>query len=131
VRLIRKVCGSSFKINVILKFMVETIETNLITKKSDGTYRIGKTRVSLDSVVHHFKLGATAEEIAQKFPALILAEVYSAIAFYLSNQEEVETYLRSQENEADLVQAEIEVKFRDKTNELRERILSRQVSLKP
>jgi uncharacterized protein (DUF433 family) len=111
--------------------MVETIETNLITKKSDGTYRIGKTRVSLDSVVHHFKLGATAEEIAQKFPALILAEVYSAIAFYLSNQEEVETYLRSQENEADLVQAEIEVKFRDKTNELRERILSRQVSLKP
>lgn len=115
--------------------MIETSETNLLAKTSTGTYRIGRTRVSLDSVVHHFKLGATAEEIAQKFPALTLAEVYSAIGFYLSNRREVEDYLRLQEENADLVQAEIEAKFQNKTNELRERILSRweaqQVSLKP
>jgi hypothetical protein len=36
----------------------------------DGTIRVADSRVSLESVVHHYKLGATAEQIAQKFPAL-------------------------------------------------------------
>ena len=115
--------------------MIETLATNLITKTSEGAYRIGKTRVSLDSVIYHFKLGATAEEIAQKFPALTLAEVYSAIAFYLSNRNEIEAYLRSQETEADVIQMDAEAKSQSKNNELRERILSRwekqQISLKP
>ena len=111
------------------------LATNLIVKTSEGTYLIGKTRVSLDSVIYHFKLGATAEEIAQKFPALTLAEVYSAIAFYLSNRNEIEAYLRSQEDEADVIQMDAETKSQSKNNELRERILSRwekqQISLKP
>jgi hypothetical protein len=45
----------------------------------NGTIVVEGTRVTLDSVVHHFKLGATAEEIAQKFPFLQLADVYAAI----------------------------------------------------
>src|SRR5918912_2758057 len=74
----------------------------------DGTIRIADTRVSLDSVVHHYKLGASPEQIAQKFPALDLADVYAAITYYLNHEETIEEYLRQQEAEGDKVQEKIE-----------------------
>jgi len=104
---------------------LETIQTVQLTKTADGTIRVGKTRIALGSVIHHFRLGATAEEIAQKFPALKLAEVYGVISFFLSRREEVEKYLRWQEAESDAVQAETVSKFQTETEELRERILAR------
>lgn len=114
---------------------LETIQTVRLTETADGTIRVGETRVALESVVHHFRLGATAEEIAQKFPALELAEVYGAISFFLSRREEVEKYLRQQEAEGDQAQAETESKFQTQTEELRERILARwenkRIGLKP
>jgi uncharacterized protein (DUF433 family) len=113
--------------------VLETVQTINLTKTSDGTIRIGKTRVSLESVVHHFSLGATAEEIAQKFPALKLAEVYGAISYFLNNHEKVGEYVLRQEEESDRFQTEIESKFQ--ISELRQRILarreSRQTALKP
>ena len=66
-----------------------------------GTLRITSSRVSLDSVVHHFKLGATAEQIAQCFPSLNLADIYAAIFYYLTHREAIEEYVRQQEAEAD------------------------------
>ncbi len=114
---------------------LEAIQTVQLIKTDDGTIRVGKTRIALESVVHHFQIGATAEEIAQKFPASKLAEVYGVISFFLGNREEVEKYLRRQEAESDEVQAEIESKFLTQTEELRKRILARwengRVSLKP
>ena len=104
---------------------LEAIQTVQLTKTADGTIRVGKTRIALESVVHHFRLGATAEEIAQKFPSLKLAEVYGVISFFLSRREEIEKYLRWQEAEGDAVQAETESKFQTETEELRERILAR------
>ncbi len=115
--------------------MTETIETISLTKTDDGTIRIGKTRVALESLIHHFSLGATAEEIAQKFPALTLAEIYGVISYFLSNAEEVAKYVLQQEAESDSIQIEVENKYQSKTKELRERILARwesgQISLKP
>lgn len=115
--------------------MTETIETISLTKTEDGTIRVGKTRVALESVVHHFSLGATAEEIAQKFPALTLAEIYGVISYFLSNTEEVVKYVLQQEAESDAVQAEVEDKYQGEMKRLRERILARwekrQISLKP
>ncbi len=61
-----------------------------------GTVRVGKTRVTLESVVAEFTGGATAEEIAMGFPTLNLADIYSAIAFYLRHHEEVDTYIANQ-----------------------------------
>lgn len=104
---------------------LEAIQTTNFKKTDDGTIRIGKTRVSLESVVYHFQHGATAEEIQQKFPALTLAEVYSAIAYFLNNRVEVENYLRRQESENDILQTEIEAKYQPQTVELRKRILNR------
>ena len=70
-----------------------------ITKLENGAYRIADTRVSLDSVVYCFQRGDLPETIARKFSALNLAQVYGAIAFYLSNQTEIDEYLRQGEIE--------------------------------
>ena len=54
----------------------ETISTPLVVTE-EGTIRVKGSRVSLDSIIHHFKLGATAEQIVQistraPFPKLSL-----------------------------------------------------------
>ena len=98
----------------------------------DGTIRVADSRVSLDSVVHHYKLGASAEQIAQKFPALDLADVYATITYYLSHEESVEEYLRQQEAKGDEVQKKIESdsQYQTTSAELRMRLLARRVELK-
>jgi uncharacterized protein (DUF433 family) len=57
-------------------------------------YRIGSSRVSLDSVVYSWQQGDSPETIVENFPVLTLEEVYGAIAFYLANQESIDAYLR-------------------------------------
>jgi uncharacterized protein (DUF433 family) len=73
-----------------------------------GVFRIGETRVSLDSVVHAYLQGHSAESIAEQYPALTLVEVYGAIAFYLENREDVDKYLRKQEQLWDRLRAQAE-----------------------
>lgn len=104
---------------------LESVQTINLTKAPDGTVRIGRTRVALESIVRHFSLGATAEEIAQKFPALKLAEIYGAISYFLENQEEVVRYVLQQEAESDELQSELELKFQTANGDLRKRILAR------
>lgn len=87
---------------------LETTQTLPLTLTTEGTIRINGSRVSLDSVVHHYKLGATAEEIAYKFPSLRLVDIYAAITYYLSHQQEIEDYLGQQEAEAEVIQQQIE-----------------------
>ncbi len=59
----------------------------------EGAYRVGGTRVSLDSVVYGFQDGVSPECIQQSFPALTLEQVYGAIAYYLANQVTIDQYL--------------------------------------
>jgi uncharacterized protein (DUF433 family) len=49
----------------------------------EGVARVGGTRVTLDTLVAAFEQGATAEEIAQQYPSLGLADVYAVIGYYL------------------------------------------------
>lgn len=65
----------------------------------EGAYRVGGTRVSLDSVVYGFKGGASPECIQQSFPALTLEQVYGAIAYYLAHQQTIDQYLIEGEKE--------------------------------
>lgn len=104
----------------------ETISVPL-TVTEHGTIRVKGSRVSLDSIVHHFNLGATAEQIAQSFPSLSLGNIYAAIAYYLAHQEAVEEYLKQQEAEADDLrqQMESDPKYQKSIAELRSRVLAR------
>jgi uncharacterized protein (DUF433 family) len=59
----------------------------------DGNFYIAGTRISLDSIVHAFRRGESAETICQNFELLRLEEVYGAIAYYLANQADIDAYL--------------------------------------
>ena len=65
----------------------------------DGSYRIGSTRVSLDSVVYAYLRGASPESIQRSFPSLTLEQVHGSLAFYLSHKLEVDEYLAAGEAE--------------------------------
>jgi uncharacterized protein (DUF433 family) len=68
-----------------------------VRKHPSGVYRVGDTKVSLDSIVYAHLDGGTPEEIVGSFPALTLDDVQGAVAFYLANREHVHEYLKHQE----------------------------------
>jgi uncharacterized protein (DUF433 family) len=90
--------------------MTLTVEAQTIPLKADqdGVMRVGNTRVTLDTVVHAFDQGHTAEEIVSHYPALRLADVYAVIAYYLNNQAEVHAYLQQQEEAIQKIWEKIE-----------------------
>lgn len=67
--------------------------SNQYVEQRDEGYWVAGSRVSLDSIVYAFLDGQSAESIAQSFPVLTLEQVYGAIAFYLANRSEIDTYL--------------------------------------
>jgi uncharacterized protein (DUF433 family) len=102
---------------------LEITQTVPLTLGEDGTIRIKGSRVTLDSVIHAFKQGATAEQIQDSFPSLTLREVYGTIAYYLEHIEQVESYLREQDQAAEETKRFIE--GRQDSSLLRERIRTR------
>jgi uncharacterized protein (DUF433 family) len=89
----------------------------------DSVMRVGGTRVTLDTVVAAFNEGATAEEIAQQYPSLNLADIYAVIGYYLHRREEVESYLAKRREFAKAVRQENEARFNPVG--VRERLLAR------
>lgn len=61
---------------------------------NDGDYFVNGSRILLEAIVLEFLDGRSPETIQQSFPALKLAEVYGAIAFYLDHQPLVTAYLQ-------------------------------------
>ncbi len=90
-----------------------TISTEPIRLQSDedGVIRIGKTRVTLDTVIEAFLQGATAEEIVQQYPTLDLADVYQVIGHYLRHPQEIDTYLAQRRSETNAVKKANEARF--------------------
>ena len=97
-----------------------------LTTDSHGAVRVGGTRVTLDSIVVAFRAGATAEEIAQQFPAVALADIYQVIAYYLQHASAVDAYLSKRQHDATDLRREIEAKFDPRG--LRARLLARQTT---
>lgn len=88
-----------------------------------GVLRVTGTRVSLDSIIYAFDEGATPEEIAQAFPTLDLAVIYSILGYYLQNRAEVEQYLEQRKAQRQELREELEGRFNP--HGLRERLLAR------
>ncbi len=61
--------------------MTLTIRDDPVAMRIDagGAVRVGQTRVTLKTVLHAYKRGASPEEIVESFDTLTLADVYSAI----------------------------------------------------
>jgi uncharacterized protein (DUF433 family) len=98
-------------------------QTIPLSQGQDGVLRITGSRVTLDSIVHLFRNGATAEQIQEDFPSLTLPDIYAVIAYYLQHRAEVEDYLRGQVRAATELRSEVEGKL--ETRSLRERLRQR------
>ena len=79
-----------------------------IAADAHGAYRVGGTRVTLDTVVAAFHDGATPEEIVEQYPAIGLDQAYAVIGYYLRHQPEVDAYLSSRAEASARARAEIE-----------------------
>lgn len=102
---------------------LSTNETIPLETDNEGTIRVGKTRVTLDTIVMAFEEGATAEEISQQYPSVRLADVYSVIGYYLRRPDEVNAYMNQRQQDAGKIKAQNEIRF-DPLG-VRERLLSR------
>ena len=95
-----------------------------LNKTPEGVFRVGNTRVTLDSVIASYNLGATPEEIVQQFSSLGLADVYAVVTYYLRHKAEVESYLSERRELSKMVRQENERRF--PAEGFRERLLARQ-----
>lgn len=95
----------------------------------DGEVRVGDTRVTLDTVIETFEYGASAEEIALRYPSLRLADVYAVISYYLLHQADVTAYLQERHALEEQVRRENEARFN--LIGIRERLLARQANQEP
>ena len=105
-----------------------TIDPLPVQMDKNGVLRVGETRVTLDLVVFAFQQGSTAEEIAQQYTSLDLADVYGAISYYLRHRAEVERYLEKREREGEELRHQIEARFDPQG--IRERLLARRAQQK-
>ena len=105
-----------------MKLSIEP-ETAPLATDQDGVVRIGNSRVTLDTVVYAFNDGAKAEGIMERYPSLLLADIYSVIGYYLGHRTEVDAYLKEREVFAAEVRRQNESIF--PSTGLRERLLAR------
>ena len=104
--------------------MVIAAEAPPLAADATGVFHVGNSRVTLDTVVGAFRDGATAEEIAEQYPAISLRQVYAVIAYFLAHTSEVDDYLRIREQRAAEVRQANERLF-DPTG-IRARLMARQ-----
>ena len=93
----------------------------LITDQ-DGTVRVGNTRVILELVVEAFNAGYSPEEITMQYQALELADVYAVVAYYLNHRDEIDNYIRQQDEAATQTRKRIEA--HQGSSAVRERLLA-------
>src|SRR5947209_1574235 len=75
---------------------------NLITQSPEirgGRPRIAGTGVTVRRIVQWYKLGLSAEEIADRIGHLALAQVYATLTYYHLNRDATEADLENEEAE--------------------------------
>ncbi|MBI5038612.1 MAG: DUF433 domain-containing protein [Nitrospirae bacterium] len=90
---------------------------------SDGVVRVAGTRVTLETVITAFSEGATAEEIAQQYPSLNLADIYAVIGYYLRHSEEGAAYLQQRKVQTNAARKQNELRY--DPHGVRSRLMSR------
>ena len=103
--------------------LVITADSVPLRTDAESVVRVGRSRVTLDTVVAAFGEGATAEEIVQQYPSLDLADVYAVIGYYLRRRSEVDSYLRERARESDETRRQNERRFDPQG--IRDRLLAR------
>ncbi len=99
------------------------VESAPLQTDAHGVLRVGKTRVTLDTVVTAYLEGCTPEEIGEQYPSLQIADIYLVIGYYLRHKSEVDAYLAERQRQSALIRQEVEQRFNPVG--IRERLLAR------
>lgn len=75
--------------------------TDYLEIVAQDVVRVKGHRIGLEHIVERYQTGLSPEQIALDFPGVDLAAIYNIIAYYLHNQEEVESYLERVNARAD------------------------------
>lgn len=87
---------------------------------ASGVIRVGRTRVTLESVVSLFDQGASPEEIGLRYDVLDLHDIYATLSYVLGHRDEVQVYLdRARQRSSE---ARSDAEHRSPTAEIRERL---------
>jgi len=70
-------------------------------REIEGVFRVGNTRISLDSLVYLYREGMSPESMVENYSALTLEQVHGALAFYLANRREIDAYLKDGQRSAE------------------------------
>lgn len=83
--------------------MSTEIQTLLVSSPDvcGGRLRIEGTRITVNQIAVLYKQGLSPEEIADQYSHLNLARVYTALAYYHANREQIEADLIAEKQEAD------------------------------
>lgn len=79
--------------------------------ETDGTIRVGRSRLTLEQLVDAYGRGDSLPELADQYDALTPADIHGAIGYWLRHPAEVDEYMSRQDA---------------RTAELRRRIEARQ-----
>ena len=77
-------------------YVMSTTLNTMLTQTADvcgGRIRIDGTRITVHRIATLYKQGQSPEETVQTYPHLTLAQVYSALAYYHANRNEIESKL--------------------------------------
>jgi uncharacterized protein (DUF433 family) len=106
-----------------VSLMIEQTQPVPLAADANGVIRVAGTRVTLDTLAEAFHEGATAEEIAQQYPALALADIYSVFGYVLRHADEVSDYLAQRAGQRVAIRQENERRFNP--NGVRARLAAR------
>ncbi|WP_089729058.1 DUF433 domain-containing protein [Candidatus Thiosymbion oneisti] len=85
--------GVSLAMSALLTPLALEQEAPPLHRDAHGVIRVAQTRVTLESVISLFEQGASAEEIALRYDALDLHEVYATLSYFLGHRQEAQAYL--------------------------------------
>ena len=104
--------------------MIANEPTMTIPLRTDehGAIRVGNTRVLLELVIHAYYAGETPEGIVDSYPTLTTSDVYAVIAYYLAHREEINTYVRQRDEQAEQIIRDIEANLSPEARALRTRL---------
>ncbi|HHC24786.1 MAG TPA: DUF433 domain-containing protein [Desulfobacterales bacterium] len=69
-----------------------------------GRLRIEGSRITVAQIALWYRQGYNPEEITELYPHLTPAQVYTALAYYHINREDIESDLASEEKEAEILE---------------------------
>jgi uncharacterized protein (DUF433 family) len=94
-----------------------------------GGLRVGRTRVSLESVWHMHQQGASPADVVRAFDTLELADVHAVLAWALRHADDLGAYLKRRDEEAVQIRRRLEeaglTPTRAQSAELKEKLIAR------